>query len=83
MWRIRLAIVMLASSQVFDRRKVRCAICRDAGLLDDPQATALIGQLRRDALEMRLPNRYTLPRWADRWWGARGRARTREQVVTS
>ena len=72
-WAFRSAGVHhLIRVQAFQQRSdwaFRMDTIRDAGLPDDPQATALIGQLRRDALEMRLPNRYTLPRWADRWWG--------------
>ena len=72
-WAFRSAGVHhLMRVQAFQQRSdwaFRMDTIRDAGLPDDPQATALIGQLRRDALEMRLPNRYTLPRWADRWWG--------------
>lgn len=58
--------------QAFEQRSdwaFRMETIRDSGDPDDRRATALIRQLRDDALEMRLPNRYLLPRWADRWWG--------------
>ena len=35
----------------------------------DASARALAAQLRRDALELRLPNPALLPGWADDWWG--------------
>lgn len=36
---------------------------------DASRAEALVRQLRRDAVEMRLVNPTLLPRWRDRWWG--------------
>jgi hypothetical protein len=35
---------------------------------DDAQARALAAQIRRDALDLRLPNPRLMPGWANRWW---------------
>jgi hypothetical protein len=42
---------------------------RDAGPENQRGAAAVVRQLRRDALETRVPRPDLLPRWADRWWG--------------
>ena len=43
---------------------------RDTGSREERlAATALVRQLRQDALGMPDVNPYLLPRWADRWWG--------------
>jgi hypothetical protein len=38
------------------------------GLHTDARARLLIAKLRQNALELRVPNRYLLPHWADEWW---------------
>jgi hypothetical protein len=35
----------------------------------DARARVLAARLRRDALELRIPNPHRLPAWPDRWWG--------------
>ena len=41
----------------------------ERGYPSDERARALTAQLRRDALDLRLPNPGELPAWADDWWG--------------
>ena len=41
----------------------------ERGYPADARARALTAQLRRDALDLRLPNPSELPAWPDDWWG--------------
>ena len=41
---------------------------RDEGSPEERRAAALVRQLQRDAIAMRVTNPFLLPRWEDRWW---------------
>jgi hypothetical protein len=73
LWAVRAASVHMMRVQAFSVRnswgRLPAERYEEAGSDEQRAAAGIVRQLRREALDMRVPNPDLLPRWADRWWG--------------